>query len=347
MIIPVIDFSVEKLKPGSESWICASKEVVYGLEEYGCVEIMYEKFPIELHNSIFDAAKQVLNLPEEAKKQKVSDRPGPKSYIVVNNNNHVADNDDHDDDHDDEAKDVPPFQNIAIDNPTTLQGAQSFTNIMWPQGNHNFCESVMCFSKRLEEIYEIVMRMVFEKYGVDQGDRFESFKNSSFHLLRMVKYKVREKGDSNVALIDHRDSTILSILHQNQINGLQIKTKNGHWIPVLKPNSTSSFIVLAGEGLMAWSNDRVRGCEHRVMLNDLMEMKNKERYSIALFTFINGVVDVPKEFVDDEHPLRYKPFDHFEFNRYYHHIDSPDHPQQPNNSLNPLIRRTIKTFCGI
>ncbi|KAF4399729.1 hypothetical protein G4B88_022812, partial [Cannabis sativa] len=199
-------FSVEKLKPGSESWIWASKEVVYGLEEYGCVEII---------------------------------------------------------------------------------------------------ESVMCFSKRLEEIYETVMRMVFEKYGVDQGDRFESFKNSSFHLLRMVKYKVREKGDSNVALIDHRDSTILSILHQNQINGLQIKTKHGHWIPVLKPNSTSSFIVLAGEGLMAWSNDRVRGCEHRVMLNDLMEMKNKERYSVALFTFINGVVDVPKEFVDDEHPLQF------------------------------------------
>ncbi|XP_062088574.1 probable 2-oxoglutarate-dependent dioxygenase AOP1 [Humulus lupulus] len=310
-MIPVIDFSEENLKPGSDSWASASKQVVYGLEEYGCVEIVYDKFPVQLHKSIFDAAKQVFNLPEEAKMQKVSDRPDPSSYIVLN-----------------PGDDAPLYENIAIDNPTTLQGAESFTNIMWPQGNQTFRESVMSFSKRLAEMYETVMRMVFEKYGVEE--LFESFGNSSFHLLRLIKYKARQMGDTDVGLRGHTDSTIITILHQNEVPGLQIQTKDGHWIAV-KP-STSSFVVIAGDGLKAWSNDRVRGCEHRVMI-----LENKERYSVALFTFIKGVIHVPEEFVDDEHPLRYEPFDHFAYNRYY----------LSREAQNSSVRRNIKSFCGI
>ena len=106
----------------------------------------------------------------------------------------------------------------------------------------------MSFSKRLEELYETVMRMVFEKYGVEE--LFESFKNSSFHLLRLIKYKAREMGDTDVGLTGHTDSTILTMLHQNEVHGLQIQTKQGHWI-ALKP-SESSFVVIAGDGLKVY-----------------------------------------------------------------------------------------------
>ena len=45
--------------------------------------------------------------------------------------------------------------------------------------------------------------------------------------------------------------------------------------------------------------------------------QNKVRYSVGLFTLIKEIVHVPEELVDDDHPLRYKPFDHFEFLRFY------------------------------
>ena len=117
--IPVINFSAENLKPGSDSWALASKQVQYALEEYGCFEIIYDKFPLQLHTSIFDAAKEVLELPKEIKMQKTSDRPGALSYVEPN-------------------PAVPLYENIAIDNPTTLEGAERFTSIMWPEGNDNF-----------------------------------------------------------------------------------------------------------------------------------------------------------------------------------------------------------------
>lgn len=38
---------------------------------------------------------------------------------------------------------------------------------------------------------------------------------------------------------------------------------------------------------------------------------DEERYSLGLFSYINGIVQIPEELVDDEHPKRYKAFDHF------------------------------------
>ncbi|PON89436.1 Oxoglutarate/iron-dependent dioxygenase [Trema orientale] len=306
--IPVINFSEENLKPGSDSWVLASKQIRYGLEEYGCFEIVYDNFPLQLHQSIFDAAKEVLDLPKETKMQKTSDRPGALSYVAPN-------------------PAVPLYENIAIYNPSTLEGAESFTNIMWPQGNRNFRDTVHSFSKRLEELYEITTRMVFENYDVEA--LFDSFRNSSLHMLRLFKYRARQMNDTNVGLIDHTDSTFITILHQIEVQGLQIKTKDGKWIDV-QP-SASSFIVIAGDALKAWSNDRVRACEHHVIIN----LENKERYSIGLFTFIKGVIHVPKELVTDEYPLRYKPFDNLAFSRFYL-------TEEARNS--PCL---IKTFCGI
>ena len=57
--IPIINFSEETLKPGSDSWILATKQGRHGLEEYGYFEVAYDKFLLQLHNSIFGAAKDL------------------------------------------------------------------------------------------------------------------------------------------------------------------------------------------------------------------------------------------------------------------------------------------------
>ena len=51
--------------------------------------------------------------------------------------------------------------------------------------------------------------------------------------------------------------------------------------------------------------------------------ENKTRYSIGLFAFINGVIDVPEELVDEENPLRYKPIDHFGWLRFQEQRRAP------------------------
>ncbi|KAL3534170.1 hypothetical protein ACH5RR_002631 [Cinchona calisaya] len=60
--------------------------------------------------------------------------------------------------------------------------------------------------------------------------------------------------------------------------------------------------------LKAWSNGRVHSTLHCVRMSP-----GETRFSTALFSYHNGTIQVPKELVDDDHPLPFKPFDHLGF----------------------------------
>lgn len=57
----------------------------------------------------------------------------------------------------------------------------------------------------------------------------------------------------------------------------------------------------------AWSNGRVHSSLHRVNIKG-----DKERYSMGIFSYIDGMIQVPEELVDDEHPRKYKSFNHYD-----------------------------------
>ncbi|KAM2854621.1 hypothetical protein FF1_025035 [Malus domestica] len=143
--------------------------------------------------------------------------------------------------------------------------------------------------------------------------------NHYIYLLRCFKYKTQAANEANVGLHPHTE---------DQVNGLQIGTKDGQWIDV-NP-SPSSFLILAGDAFMAWSNDRVPSCDHQVTMKDY-----KTRYSLGQFAFKSGIIQVPEELIDEKHPLFYKPFDHFSF---------------LNFDRTPEARKlkcSIKAYCGV
>lgn len=98
----------------------------------------------------------------------------------------------------------------------------------------------------MAEINGTVTRMLFDSYGVER--LCESHMEWNSYLLRCFRYRTRRPDEPDLGLWSHTDRTFISTLHQNQISGLQIKTKDGQWIDV-EP-SGSSFLVLAGDVLM-------------------------------------------------------------------------------------------------
>ncbi|GFZ04110.1 2-oxoglutarate (2OG) and Fe(II)-dependent oxygenase superfamily protein [Actinidia rufa] len=108
------------------------------------------------------------------------------------------------------------------------------------------------------------------------------------------------------------------------------KSRDGEWIDVEFP--PSSFVVMAGDACQAWSNDRVLSPKHRVT----MDKNGKDtRYTIALFSFLSKNIEVPKELIDDENPLQFKPFGHVDLLNFY----ATDHGRRSQNIL--------KDFCGV
>jgi isopenicillin N synthase-like dioxygenase len=305
--LPVIDFSKESLLSGTNSWSSTQDEVVRALEEYGCFIATYNKVSLDLHNAIFRASKELLDLPRETKITNISKTPS-HGYVGQ------------------EAV-IPLYEGLGIANATTLEGAQTFTNLMWPLGNDFFCETTLLFARLLADLDQMVMRMVSESYGIEKD--YETLLGSTTYLLRLIKYRGPETNETNLGIIPHTDKSFMSILHQRQVKGLEIRTKEGDWI-LIDP-SPSSFVVMAGDACMAWTNGRIEPPDHRVIMSG-----TEERYSLGFFTFIRDlIIQIPKELVDDEHPLKFKPFDHFKYIDYYY-TDEGKRSKCP-----------IKDYCGI
>lgn len=63
---------------------------------------------------------------------------------------------------------------------------------------------------------------------------------------------------------------------------------------------------------------------------------NQVRYSIGLQTHQKGLMCVPGELVDEEHPLQYKPLDHLGFLNFHH-----------SNDYGPKMDSLVKAYYGV
>ncbi|TKY64524.1 2-oxoglutarate-dependent dioxygenase AOP1 [Spatholobus suberectus] len=305
--VPVVDFTQEGLKPGTERWASACQVIRSALEDHGCFYALCDKVPMELYNSVFTLMEELFDLPLETKMQKISDKPYHGYY-----GQNVR---------------VPLYESLGINDPLTMEGVQEFAKLMWPAGYDHFCETLGLYAKLLVELDHITKRMVFDGYGLDQR-HCDSLLESTNYMLRSFKYRLPQKDENNLGLHGHTDTSFFTILHQNNVNGLQVKLKNGEWIDT--DPSPFMFLILAGDAFKVWSNDRMHCCEHRVIIS-----AKKERYSMGLFSLGGKMVETQEELVDEEHPRRYKPFDHYEYLRFY----------ATKKALESGCR--IKAFCGI
>jgi len=117
---------------------------------------------------------------------------------------------------------------------------------MWLVSAHVCSETLNLTSSKLVDLSLEIMKMIVEGYGLPKkySSKIEEFK-SSCHF-RLMKYKVAENGEvCEAALLPHTDKSALTILFDNQVEGLQVLTKSNQWIPVKIPQE--GFVVMVGD----------------------------------------------------------------------------------------------------
>ncbi|KAG4178982.1 hypothetical protein ERO13_A10G078500v2 [Gossypium hirsutum] len=261
--LPVIDFTKPELKPGTPEWDLAKGQVQQALQHYGCFEALFDKIPLETREAVFGAMEELFDLPLQIKSRNVSEIPY-HGYI----GQHPK---------------IPLFESIGFDDADVIEKAEAQTRTFWPQGNPSFSKTIQSFTKQLTELDQMIRRMILESFQVEKY--VDEHMDSTGYLLKVMKYEGPKTSGTQVGLGAHTDQDVVTILYQNEVNGLE-----------------------------AWLNGRLKATYHRVMMSG-----DKPRYSLGLFTIPKAgyMIKAPEELVDEAHPLLYNPFDYAQFLGFY------------------------------
>lgn len=191
---------------------------------------------------------------------------------------------------------------VAPDDPTyesaPLQGPNQWPDDPW------FVDVVRRYDAATRDL-GLALLPAFSIAVGEAPDFFGSYFAPPATALRLIHYPASpgSADDDHFGIHPHTDYGFLTILAQDEIGGLQIRTVDGDWIDA--PARPGCFILNVGDALARWTNGRFNSTPHRVV-NPSAE---RSRYSIGMFfdPNLDARIEPLLRFVDAKAlpPIRY------------------------------------------
>ncbi|XP_052196910.1 gibberellin 20 oxidase 1-B-like [Diospyros lotus] len=184
----------------------------------------------------------------------------------------------------------------------------------------DFEETGWVYERYCEEMKRLslaIMELLAISLGVER-EHYRKFFEDGSSIMRCNYYPPCREPGLTLGTGPHCDPTSLTILHQDEVGGLQVFANN-KWQAV-QPRS-DAFVINIGDTFTALCNGRYKSCLHRAVVN--ME---RERRSLAFFVCPkeDKVVRPPRDLVDREEPRKYPDFtwsDLLEFTQNHYRAD--------------------------
>ncbi|WKN43549.1 isopenicillin N synthase family dioxygenase [Tunicatimonas pelagia] len=153
-----------------------------------------------------------------------------------------------------------------------LHGANLF-----PESLPAFRETVLEYMDAMTQLGYTLMRGISLSLGLEANYFSEHFTSNALTLFRMFHYPSSTPAESSESwgVGEHTDYGLLTILKQDQVGGLQVKTKQG-WIDA--PPVDNSFVCNIGDMLDRITRGLYRSTPHRVL-----NRSGQSRYSYPFF----------------------------------------------------------------
>ncbi|KAL7605756.1 gibberellin 20 oxidase 2 [Lactuca sativa] len=137
-----------------------------------------------------------------------------------------------------------------------------------------------------------IMELLGMSLGIGQS-YFRDFYEENDSIMRLNYYPPCQKPDQTLGTGPHCDPTSLTILHQDNVGGLEVFVDE-KWHSIAP--CSEAFVVNIGDTFMALSNGLYKSCLHRAVVNN-----HTPRKSLAFFLSprMDKVVCPPKPLVED------------------------------------------------
>ncbi len=146
----------------------------------------------------------------------------------------------------------------------------------WPDLD-GFRPALESYAKAMSDLARRLMHIALLAAGANPQDFMAAF-DTPTTWLRLLHYPPTSplSPDDLYGSAPHTDFGCLTLLAQDKVGGLQVKTPAGNWVDA--PRIEGSFVVNVGDMLHRLSNGRLLSTPHRVI-----NQSGRERYSCPFF----------------------------------------------------------------
>jgi isopenicillin N synthase-like dioxygenase len=191
---------------------------------------------------------------------------------------------------------------LPDDDPTAKMLMRGYGHNLWPAGLPGFREQMLAYQKELQSLADHVLRLLALSIDVEEAF-FQPYFDTPVKTVRLIKYPAQpgEVTGNQIGAGAHTDWGAITILAQDSIGGLEVRTVEGEWIEA--PPIPDTFVVNLGDLLARWTNDIYTSNFHRVKNNS----RNESRYSVPFFynPRRSAQIDAIPTCVSDDHPRKY------------------------------------------
>lgn len=204
-------------------------------------------------------------------------------------------------------------RDLPADHPDVLAQKRFRGANLWPANLPGFRETVVAYCDALEALVKKMMPLYAVALDLP-GDYFAQAFAEPQYTLRMTHYPfVEALAENEFGIAPHSDTSFLTLLAQNKVPGLSLRTRDGRWIDA--PALDGHFLVNGGDMLRRWTNDRFLATPHRAS-----NRSGTERYAIPFF--VDCGIDWPMECLptctSTARPAKYLRFTYAEYMSAYH-----------------------------
>ncbi len=201
--------------------------------------------------------------------------------------------------------DLKEFWHVGRDLPEGDPLAETMPPNMWPEGIEGFRETFTQLYAEFDRVGAELLSAIALYLGLEER-WFDPAIHNGNSVLRLLHYPPVSPEAPGIRAGAHEDINLITLLLGAEEGGLELKDRDGNWLPVVPP--PGALAINVGDMLQRLTNHRLPSTSHRVV-NPPVERRGHARYSMPFFLHLRPdfMIDALPQCVDAEHPRRDPP----------------------------------------
>ncbi|XP_037050744.1 UPF0676 protein C1494.01-like [Bradysia coprophila] len=273
--IPLLDFKLISTKngrvPSRDDWKFVADELDRALSTIGFAYVINHDIDHVKISEAFETSKHFFEKPN-AVKRKYLKNPTKAHHGYVCPGQEIL--------HPDSRHEIRESYDFVAD-PTSFKACEIENFDSANMELKNECKPVI---KKILKVLGISLGLDDDEFFVKNSKNIDDYSTASYSTFRTIYYPRISDDDvapNTVRCGEHSDYGILTILFQDNVGGLQVRTVDREWISATP--IPGSVLINTGDLLEYWSNGYFPATKHRVLIPEMELNRKTSRQSIVYF----------------------------------------------------------------